>query len=91
MYDLGYYNNNCVGCVKGGMAYWNHIRRHFPAVFAARAKMERDIGGTCLNGIYLDELDAERGRDQPPICEDCGIFCELMRIAPAAATNTGPT
>jgi len=25
MYDLGYQNNNCVGCIKGGAAYWNRI------------------------------------------------------------------
>jgi len=30
MYDLGYHNNNCIGCVKGGMGYWNKIRVDFP-------------------------------------------------------------
>lgn len=33
MYDMGYQNNNCVGCVKGGMGYWNKIRKDFPEVF----------------------------------------------------------
>lgn len=33
MYDMGYPNNNCRGCVKGGMGYWNKIRRDFPEVF----------------------------------------------------------
>lgn len=33
MYDLGYSNNNCIGCVKGGMGYWNKIRVDFPEVF----------------------------------------------------------
>ena len=79
MYDLGYQNNNCIGCVKGGMGYWNKIRVDFPAVFAARAAMERRIGGSCLNGTYLDELDPNAGRIDGPICEDCGIFCELAR------------
>jgi hypothetical protein len=79
MYDLGYPNNNCVGCVKGGMGYWNKIRVDFPEVFAARAAMERDIGGTCINGVYLDDLDPERGRELEPIVEDCGIYCEMMR------------
>jgi len=78
MYDLGYQNNNCIGCVKGGMGYWNKIRVDFPAVFAARAKMERRIGGTCINGVFLDELDPERGRNAPPICDECGIFCESL-------------
>lgn len=76
MYDLGYSNNNCVGCVKGGKGYWNHIRVDFPKVFANRAKMERDIGASCINGTYLDELDPLSGRHKPPIVPDCGIFCE---------------
>jgi len=80
MYDLGYNNNNCVGCVKGGMGYWNKIRIDFPNVFMNRAKLERQIGGTCIKGIYLDELDKNRGRNLKPICEDCGIFCETISI-----------
>jgi len=80
MYDLGYHNNNCIGCVKGGMGYWNKIRVDFPAVFAARARMERDIGGTCINGVWLDELDPARGVNEGPICDDCGIMCEVMRL-----------
>ena len=80
MYDLGYNNNNCLGCVKGGMGYWNKIRVDFPNVFEARSKMERKIGATCLNGIYLDELDPNKGRQSKPIIADCGMFCESMRI-----------
>ncbi len=80
MYELGYHNNNCVGCVKGGMGYWNKIREDFPEVFARRAQMERAAGATCINGVYLDELDPERGRHEPPIVGDCGILCELMAI-----------
>lgn len=80
MYDLGYHNNNCVGCVKGGMGYWNKIRTDFPEVFAARAALERRIGATCINGIYLDELDPEAGRKEGPIVGDCGIMCEVMGI-----------
>ena len=80
MYDLGYHNNNCIGCVKGGMGYWNHIRIDFPEVFTARAQMERVIQATCINGVYLDELDPERGRHSPPIVDDCGIFCEIIAM-----------
>lgn len=80
MYGLGYHNNNCVGCVKGGMGYWNKIRTDFPNVFAKRAKIERRIGGTCIKGVYLDELDANRGRHKDPICDECGIFCETMSL-----------
>jgi len=81
MYDLGYHNNNCIGCVKGGMGYWNKIRVDFPEVFASRAKMERDIGFPIIKkNIWLDELDPERGRHEPMIMGDCGILCELISI-----------
>lgn len=57
MYELGYPNNNCIGCVKGGMGYWNKIREDFPEVFALRAKREREIGHSCTKGVFLDELE----------------------------------
>ena len=77
MYDMGYSNNNCIGCVKGGMGYWNKIRVDFPEVFDRMAKLEREIGHTCINGIYLDELDPGRGRMEDEIMQDCGIMCYL--------------
>lgn len=77
MYELGYQNNNCVGCVKGGMGYWNKIRQDFPEVFEKRAKLERKIGSSILKECYLDELEPTRGLEQEEIMEDCGIFCEL--------------
>lgn len=80
MYDIGYSNNNCIGCVKGGMGYWNKIRMDFPDVFVGRAALERKIGASCINGTYLDELDPSRGRMDGPICDDCGIMCELMKL-----------
>lgn len=80
MYDLGYLNNNCVGCVKGGMGYWNKIRIDFPGIFTKRAELERRVGATCIKGVFLDELDPNRGRKQEPICDDCGIFCESLLI-----------
>lgn len=76
MYDLGYPNNNCIGCVKGGMGYWNKIRIDFPEVFKQRMEMEEKIGASC-GKIRLKDLDPERGRNLKPIVEDCGIMCEL--------------
>jgi hypothetical protein len=85
MYRLGYANNNCVGCVKGGQGYWNRIRVDFPLVFDLMAKKERTIGHTILRHrkgprkgepLYLDELDPKAGRfakDQPA---DCGPLCQ---------------
>lgn len=77
MYDLGYNNNNCIGCVKGGMGYWNKIRVDFPEVFESRAKLERDIGYSILKECFLDELEPTRGRMSDEILEECGIFCML--------------
>lgn len=83
MYKLGYTNNNCVGCVKGGMGYWNKIREDFPEVFDLMAKREREIGATCMRQLikgkkeplYLDELEPGRGRNEPPITGECGVIC----------------
>ena len=80
MYRLGYANNNCIGCVKGGMGYFNAIRVDFPEAFNKLAKLERDIGHAINKDkegpVYLDELHPDRGnfkRDQPL---DCGFSCE---------------
>ena len=77
MYDMGYQNNNCVGCVKGGMWYWNQIRKDFPDVFKARSELERKIGASIIKGVYLDELEPYRGRKEDEISTDCGIMCYL--------------
>ena len=77
MYELGYPNNNCIGCVKGGKGYWNKIRIDFPAVFERMAKLEREIGATCIKETYLDELDPKAGREQKVILDDCGISCQM--------------
>ena len=44
-------------------------------VFESRAKMERDLGHTIINGIYLDELEPDRGRNKV-IMESCSLLCE---------------
>lgn len=78
MYDMGYPNNNCVGCIRGYRGYWNKIREDFPAVFASRAKLERLIGHSIIKGVYLDELPKGVGRCEP-VMEECGMFCEFKK------------
>jgi hypothetical protein len=79
MYRLGYRNNNCVGCVKGGKGYWNKIRVDFPNVFERMSAQERDIGHALLKEqdgtpIFLDELDPSVGRiDREEM--DCSLLC----------------
>jgi len=77
MYELGFHNNNCIGCVKGGKGYWNHIRKNFPDTFNKMAKAEREVGATCIKNNYLDELNPKAGIHKPPITPDCGTFCEI--------------
>lgn len=80
MYLLGYDNNNCIGCVKGGAGYWNMIRRDFPDIFTARAVLSRSIGCRLVKQdgerIFLDELRPTTGRQKDEIEIDCSIACE---------------
>jgi 3'-phosphoadenosine 5'-phosphosulfate sulfotransferase (PAPS reductase)/FAD synthetase len=83
MYRLGFQNANCLGCPKGGMGYWNRIRREFPEVFARMAAMEREIGASICKKegpkrkripVFLDELDPSAGSDKE-IMGECSVFC----------------
>ena len=85
MYRLGYANNNCIGCVKGGMGYWNRIRIDFPAAFERMARTERTVGGTVLRHrsgplkggrLFLDELDPHAGRFEEDQPGECGVLCQ---------------
>jgi hypothetical protein len=77
MYDMGYKNNNCIGCVKGGKGYWNRIRVDFPEVYDRMAILERQIGHSCIKGVFLDELDPEAGNMEDEIMPECGVMCYL--------------
>lgn len=80
VYDMGYPNANCIGCVKAtSPTYWNLVREKHPEVFLSRAKLSRDIGCRLVRvkgkRIFLDELKAtDKGRKIKSW--DCGIFCE---------------
>jgi len=81
MYQLGYEYNNCIGCPKGGMGYWNKIRVDFPQVFDRMAKVERELNHTCLRSkgqpVFLDELDPNRGNMQTEPSIECSLLCQL--------------
>jgi len=88
MYRLGYANNNCIGCVKGGTAYWNKIRRDFPEAFDRMAQMERTLDvAICktepvVNGtrtrvrVFLDALPADADDGQMELEMECGVLCQ---------------
>tara|TARA_R110000823_G_scaffold91228_1_gene201278 strand:- start:153 stop:911 length:759 start_codon:yes stop_codon:yes gene_type:complete len=83
MYKLGFHNNNCIGCVKGGAGYWNKIRKHFPDVFDRMAKQERELGVAINKSmkddvrtkIFLDELPEDMGNVDTEPSISCGLFC----------------
>jgi len=77
MYKLGYSNNNCIGCVKGGKGYWNKIRKDFPFTFERMKLLERKVGYSCINGTFLDELNPKSGRMSKEIMPSCGIICDV--------------
>jgi hypothetical protein len=77
MYELGYHNNNCIGCVKGGKGYWNKIRNDFPETFDKMVDAERYIGRSCIKGVFLDQLNPLAGKNEAPVLPDCGTFCEI--------------
>jgi hypothetical protein len=78
MYLLGYPNNNCIGCLKGGMGYWNKIRVDFPEYFESRCKLEEQIGGYIFKEFPLRQLPKNRGRVQKIIVPECGVMCEKL-------------
>jgi hypothetical protein len=77
MYELGFHNNNCIGCVKGGKGYWNHVKKHFPETFEKMSNLEQKIGATCIKNKFLKDLKPNEGKHEPPIVPDCGTFCEI--------------
>ncbi len=77
MYKLGYHNNNCIGCVKGGMGYWNKIKVDFPEHFDRMAKLERFKKQTIFKDRYLDELKPTDGNYPTEPNIECSIFCQM--------------
>lgn len=81
MYELGFDNNNCIGCVKASSPrYWNRIRQHFPDVFARRAKQERRVNyALCRVGgepVFLDELP-ETAIEDDGVDLSCSLLCQI--------------
>lgn len=83
MYKMGYINNNCIGCVKGGAGYWNKIRKDFPEIFAKTAEYEKKYNvrllASTVDGektrIFLDELHPKAGNYKSELPIQCGFFC----------------
>lgn len=73
MYELGFNNNNCIGCVKAtSPAYWVRVRQHFPEVFEKRARQSRELGVRLIRidgqRVFLDQL--------PPVSQSMNLFAD---------------
>jgi 3'-phosphoadenosine 5'-phosphosulfate sulfotransferase (PAPS reductase)/FAD synthetase len=90
MYEQGYANNNCIGCPKGGMGYWNKIRVDYPLTFLRMAAEERERDFACLSDddgpVFLDELDPDRGNYTDETM-DCSIFCAAAEVEISGASQ----
>lgn len=80
MYALGFKNNNCIGCVKATSAvYWANVRKHFPEVYARRARQSRELGVRLVRyhgkRIFLDELPAVITDLRKEEDIECGPVC----------------
>ncbi len=92
MYRLGYRNNNCIGCVKGGKGYWNKIRVDFPEAFERMAKMERELDAAVCKDegvtdgvrwrvpVFLDELPPDAGKMEQDNDIECGVLCSVASL-----------
>lgn len=47
---------NCVGCVRGGKAYWLAVAKNAPEAFEQRASLETEFGHTVLKNTTLRQL-----------------------------------
>lgn len=90
MYEMGYDNANCIGCVKGGLGYFRAIREDFPVQFERLAQAEDKVfdlhGDNALilrhrsgplkgQRFHLRELPAGPARRNEAL-PACGLFCE---------------
>lgn len=91
MYQLGFDNNNCPGCVKASSPwYWDMVRTHFPEVFLRRCEQSRKIGVRLVEikhhvRIFLDELPPgpfkKRGKKENLSCgPECGVSTQTVTM-----------
>lgn len=87
MYEMGYANANCKGCVKGGEGYWRAVREDFPEDFEERCQVQDQLGpGSWFLRYRSGPLAGQRFplRELPagPALRNeklpsCSFFCEL--------------
>jgi hypothetical protein len=94
MYEMGYDNANCIGCIKGGEGYWRAIREDFPEEFEAVC-IEQDVIGP--GSWFLRYRSGPRAGERFPLRDlpagparrneklpSCSFFCEMAEAEYAA-------
>jgi hypothetical protein len=81
LYALGFYNNNCIPCVKATSPnYWALVRAQFPEKFARMAKLSRDLDVRLCRiagqRAFIDEIPADHDM-LDPIEPHCDFLCHL--------------
>lgn len=95
LYLQGFENNNCIGCFKAtGVAYWNRVRKYYPAVFKRRCEQSRRLNVRLVRykgeRIFLDELP-EDATDNTKENLSCGPQCGEARTSNNQAQAQPPT
>ena len=81
IYNLGFPNANCIGCVKStSPTYWNLARGIRPDIFEQRCLQSRSLGCRLVRRkgkrIFLDKLlPTDKGGKIKSY--ECGIFCDI--------------
>lgn len=91
VYDFGFPNGNCIGCVKASSPdYWALVRFRFPEVFARRADQsrrfgaklaivgrEKDADGKVHNiRAFIDDIPADQPMRRPDV-PACDFLCHI--------------
>jgi len=86
MYQLGYKNNNCLGCCKAqSPAYWKKIKIDFPDMFYKMSQAEKMLNVRICKytkdkkvyRVFLEDLPDHIKPLDDTIDIQCGIFCSM--------------
>lgn len=75
---------NCVGCVKGGRAYWLKVAEHAPEVFEQRALLEEEFGHSILAG------ERRVGETRAPFLRELLKIGLKAKVNPRESIELGP-
>lgn len=75
---------NCVGCVKGGRAYWLAVKENAPEVYAQRSALEVEFGHSIIRG------DLREGETHRPFLSELPARGLRRKVADKESIEIGP-